>query len=348
MTLRDRLISALRGERGDRLPLLDAGYARVAAWHGRGLPETVDTEEQVERYFGLDRGLHLCLLNGHASMAVAPAGALTTYLERYLGEATAEPSFFTPRQPEMIPAGTEGTLENLLAHRRADDPRRLDDNTLQARAVSLADEHAAIGTYLWGFAACQAALLAPELLADTVLLRRVNEHHLDFCTVLLDRIVAQAPVDFLLLEDDASPLAADTWQSLQEPYYRDILAHARGLGIEAVVLYSRADLTPPLADLHAAGVDAYFPGYPADLSSLRQTISTLTLVGGIDHRLLAAGREAIDQVLKLLKLLAAAGHLIPSLNAPVPEDTPLSAYHYYLERKWSLLIETDQRSSRFS
>lgn len=68
MTQRDRFIQTLLFQGADRLPLMDAGYTCVSAWHGQGLPETVDSEEQVEKYFGLDRGVALCLLTDHESM----------------------------------------------------------------------------------------------------------------------------------------------------------------------------------------------------------------------------------------------------------------------------------------
>lgn len=65
MTPGERFMRCLNFESVDRIPVMDFGYWRetIDAWHKQGLPAEVDSTEEVERYFGCDRGFETNLVN---------------------------------------------------------------------------------------------------------------------------------------------------------------------------------------------------------------------------------------------------------------------------------------------
>ena len=58
-------MKAISFESVDRIPMMDFGYWRetIDYWHKQGLPADVDSTEEVEAYFGLDRGFETNLVN---------------------------------------------------------------------------------------------------------------------------------------------------------------------------------------------------------------------------------------------------------------------------------------------
>ncbi len=65
MTPGERFMKAISFESVDRIPMMDFGYWRetIENWHKQGLPAEVDSTEEVEAYFGLDRGFETNLVN---------------------------------------------------------------------------------------------------------------------------------------------------------------------------------------------------------------------------------------------------------------------------------------------
>ena len=56
MTTRERFNKVLHWQKPDRVPNMDFGYwdETIVAWHDQGLPRDVQTNEDVERYLGLE------------------------------------------------------------------------------------------------------------------------------------------------------------------------------------------------------------------------------------------------------------------------------------------------------
>lgn len=360
MTQRDRFIQTLLFQGADRLPLMDAGYTCVSAWHGQGLPETVDSEEQVEKYFGLDRGVALCLLTDHESMGVSlPAGRHSPYLAALMGEQPEDLSFLAPRPPRSdFPLKSAHDLEGIEAKRKGSDPRRLVPE-YKRRLDGLQLEEAAVGLYLWGFFTCQLELIGPDALAPTyfsnpALIHRINLHHLQFCRELLELAAKQVPLDFVIIGESLIspariPLTPNLYQEFLKRYYTELLAAIRAQNVEVIALCGQGLSTGLLDLLQQAGINACLPCTVSagdDPLMLREHYPEMALFGGIDHRAVISGREAINAELRRIRPLVKAGGYIPALDAALPPETPLANYEYYLARKWEMFFE-DQNPRRF-
>jgi len=360
MTQRDRFIQTLLFEGADRLPLMDAGYACLSAWHEQGLPGTVDTEEQVERYFGLDRGISLCLLTDHDAMGVSlPGGRYSPQLAALMGEKPQEPSFFAPRPPRNeFPLKSAADLEGIEAKRKGNDQRRLAPEW-RKRLEGLKLEEAAVGLYLWGFYTCQLELMGPDVLARTyfstpALIHRINLHHLQFCRDLLEMASKQATIDFVIIGESLIgpariPLTPNLYQEFMKRYYTELLSSIRAKNVEVIALCGNGLTAGLLGPLQQAGINACLPCTMAvgdDPLTLREHYPEMALFGGIDHRAVLSGRDAINTELRRIRPLVKTGGYIPALDTALPPETPLANYEYYLARKWEMFYE-NQHAQRF-
>jgi len=360
MNQRDRLIQTLQFEGTDRLPYMDSGYTCLDAWHEQGLPPTVDTEEQVEKYFGLDRGFSLCLLTDHDSMAITPpAGRHSPHLAALMGEIPREVTFFTARSPgaNVVPLKTPVDLEAVAAKRRGNDQRRLVAEWAH-RLEALQREEAAVGIYLWGFFTCQLELLGSDALARTYLknpamIHRINLHHLQFCRELLEMVRARTSIDFAVIGETFGSarvqLTPNLYKEFMKRYYTELISAIRGKNVETIALSGAGLACGLLEPLRQAGINACLPCAVAagdEPLALREKNPPLALYGGIDYRAVLAGRDAINAELRRIRPLVKAGGYIPALDNALPPETPLANYEYYLAQKWAMFFE-DQNPRRF-
>jgi|GEM_PF-2352232 len=354
MNQRDRFIQTLQFEGTDRLPYMDSGYACLEAWHEQGLPATVDTEEQVEKYFGLDRGFSLCLLTDYDSMAVTPpASRHSPHLAALMGETPREETFFTPRQPgaNVVKLKTPADLEAVAAKRRGNDQRRLVADWSH-RLETLQREEAAVGIYLWGFFTCQLELLGPDALAraylsNPAMIHRINLHHLQFCRELLEMVKSRTPIDFAVIGETPGgvarvPLTPNLYKEFMKRYYTELIAAIRGKNVEVIAVSGTRLAAGLLKPLRHAGINACLPCAAAagdDPLALHEKHPQIALYGGIDHRAILAGRDAINTELRRIRPLVKAGGYIPALDYALPPETPLANYEYYLAQKWGMFFE---------
>jgi uroporphyrinogen decarboxylase len=88
--------------------------------------------------------------------------------------------------------------------------------------------------------------------------------------------------------------------------------------------------------VEAIGMDAMSPFEVAsgcDVVEIGRQYPGLAMFGGIDKRVLARGREAIDAHLEyILPAMRARGGYIPTSDHGVPEEVSYENYLYYRER----------------
>jgi uroporphyrinogen decarboxylase len=89
-----------------------------------------------------------------------------------------------------------------------------------------------------------------------------------------------------------------------------------------------------------AGIDGMHPCEIAagcDPVLLRQKHPNCTLIGGLDKRAIASGREGVDSELRRVQPVLEKGAYIPMLDHYVPPDVSYQTYLYYVERRRELL-----------
>jgi uroporphyrinogen decarboxylase len=125
------------------------------------------------------------------------------------------------------------------------------------------------------------------------------------------------------------------------PYYRQIIDNLKARQIDPTRhLYVQIDtdgFAPPTIPLYREiGMDAMSPFEVAsgcDVVQIGREWPHLAIFGGIDKRVLAQGREAIDRMVeRILPAMRERGGYIPTCDHGVPEEVPYEDYLHYRER----------------
>ena len=126
------------------------------------------------------------------------------------------------------------------------------------------------------------------------------------------------------------------------PYYQQLIANAKARQLDrSRHLYVQIDtdgFADPVIPLYreAIGMDVMSPFEVAagcDVLRTAREYPGLAIFGGIDKRVLAQGREAIDEMLlRILPAMRARGGYIPTCDHGVPEEVPYADYLYYRQR----------------
>ena len=126
------------------------------------------------------------------------------------------------------------------------------------------------------------------------------------------------------------------------PYYQQIITNAKARQIDKarhvhVQVDTDGDARPVLpVYMRSIGLDAMSPFEVAsgcDVVEIGRQYPNLFILGGIDKRILAQGREAIDRHLEyIIPAMRARGGYIPTCDHGVPEEVPYEDYLYYRQR----------------
>jgi len=126
------------------------------------------------------------------------------------------------------------------------------------------------------------------------------------------------------------------------PYYQQLVANIKARQIDrSRHLYVQVDtdgFADPVIPLYreAIGMDVMSPFEVAagcDVVRTAQAYPDLAIFGGIDKRVLASGRDAIDAMLeRIIPPMRERGGYIPTCDHGVPAEVPLADYVYYRKR----------------
>ena len=194
-------------------------------------------------------------------------------------------------------------------------------------------------------------LLGPErafyaLYDEPDLVHDMMEFNAEFIASLLPRVLDQAPITSLFFWEDmcyrSGPLISPAmFREFMLPRYRRITDLARSRGIDVIFVDSDGDVTELIPLWLEAGINGIYPMEVAagnDLVELRREYGRdLLMTGGIDKRVLARDRRAIDDELAARIPLAEQGGYIPHIDHGIPHDVPYENFAYYWERKKELL-----------
>lgn len=184
---------------------------------------------------------------------------------------------------------------------------------------------------------------------DPHLMHDIMQHWAEFYIGLCDRVLPNAEVDFVYIWEDMAfkngPLIGpNLFREFVLPYYKQLIRRIRSLGVGRVLVDSDGDNRPLLDQFAEAGVNIFFPlEIAANMEPLpiREVYGRkLVLWGGIDKRVLARDRAAIENELrrKVPQLIEDGGY-IPAIDHSVPPDVPFENYCYYTQ----LLRELTER-----
>jgi uroporphyrinogen decarboxylase len=182
---------------------------------------------------------------------------------------------------------------------------------------------------------CIAYYDEPEMVHD------IMKHWLAINAEILTVVSKYLAIDnYLIWEDMAyknGPLIGpEMFRTFMLPYYKDLVAHAKSLGVKAVSVDTDGDCISLIPLFLESGVDAMIPfevQSGMDVVKIREQFGDVfTIIGGIDKRALATGRDEIKkEVDRVCSYFKDSLRYIPSLDHTVPIDVPYENFLYYIE-----------------
>ena len=156
---------------------------------------------------------------------------------------------------------------------------------------------------------------------------------------------SRARVDVVHLWEDMcgrqGPLISPRdWRAFMAPCYRRIhdFCVQSGIPILSVDTDGQPDLiVPPMMETVVNYLWPLEVAAGCDVNMYRERYPTLGLMGGIDKRALAEGKEAIDSELKRIRPAMEKGRYIPELDHGIPNDVSWQNYCYYAQRLGQLI-----------
>ena len=168
---------------------------------------------------------------------------------------------------------------------------------------------------------------------------------------LADRVTAEhqkyVSIDELLLDEDIcyknGPLISpDMMREFLLPYYQQLISNIKSRQLDKsrhlfVHVATDGDVYPVIELLiKEIGMDYMSPFEAAagcDVVEVGKKHPGLLIRGGIDKRILAAGRESIDREIdRVMPVMKARGGYIPTCDHGVPEEVDFNDYLYYRKR----------------
>ncbi len=159
----------------------------------------------------------------------------------------------------------------------------------------------------------------------------------------LERVQAFVELDQISLAEDicynAGPLISpDMIREFLFPYYQQVAGNARARQAQPLHLYvdTDGDARHVIDAYRGIGMDVMMPFEVAsgcDVVEIGRQYPDLVMSGGIDKRVLADSKEAIEAHLQhIMPPMVERGGYVPMCDHGVPDNVPLENYLYYRER----------------
>lgn len=120
------------------------------------------------------------------------------------------------------------------------------------------------------------------------------------------------------------------------PYYDQLIKFAKSHGVKSITVDTDGDCRKLLPLFNSVGVNAFMPfevQAGMDVTQIRKDFGdNFTIIGGIDKRALAVGKDAIrKEVDRVLPYFLESGRYIPCLDHTVPVNVSYENYKYYID-----------------
>jgi len=358
MTTRERFNRVLHWEVPDRVPNMEFGYWKktVEVWHGQGLPERLKTDEDVERYLGLE-GISIIpeipVKNGlfpafeERTLEVRDGRRIISRTDGAICEV-AESDSSIPRFIRF-PVETREDWEKFRAERLDMNlPARIGDVRHTAAAAHAAGMPALIhcgSLYGWIRDFMGLENLSIALITDRAWMEDIMEHLTEMTLFLIDRALDGVDVDVAWWWEDMcynhGPLVSPRlFEEMMVPRYKKITEALSRRGVNVNVLDCDGRIYDLVPGWLRGGINCMFPIEAAHTDPLRLRRDYgdgVFLIGGVNKLALIAGPEAIDREMERLHPLVEGGGYIPTVDHRVPPDVTFENYLYYLEKKKEII-----------
>ena len=173
---------------------------------------------------------------------------------------------------------------------------------------------------------------------------------LDIMDAGFRRVQSTIEIDEIYLAEDICfnhglLISPDTMREFLLPYYQQLIgnARARQRGDIGLHIDTDGDCRPAIPIYNELGMTRMSPMEVAsgcDVVAIAQQYPDLVISGGLDKRILAAGKDAIEAHLQyIIPFMVERGGYIPTCDHGVPDDVSFENYMYYRTR----LCELDHK-----
>jgi hypothetical protein len=369
MNKKECFLGILTGEKVDRIPVMDFGYwpETILEWHKQGLPLSVKTDADVERYFGLDLGFEQNEVNGFDEKGEKGSvfRIFPKFPSKVLEEDESSVTVFsgegvvlrqgkgTVSIPQFIrfPVQTMEDFKNILPRLNGKDPGRIrPDFNIIIEKLKASGE--AVGLWIDGFFAWPRELMGLEGLSvalydEPELVHAINKQHIEFIKDYTTTFLKEIQIDYAVFFEDMAyknaPLISP--QHLNEfmmPYYKELICWLKNNGVKRVIIDSDGNITKLAELFKEAGANALSPceiNAGSTPEVLWNICPDITLIGGVAKTALIAGKDAIDIEMEKMRDRLKTGRYIPAVDHRVPPDVSMENYKYYVECKKAILKE---------
>ncbi|MBM3475169.1 MAG: hypothetical protein FJX75_18050 [Armatimonadetes bacterium] len=349
MSFREAFRAIMSFERADFLPQFEWGYwpATIERWRSEGLPKGVEPWEHFGLTWYEHAPVNMGLLPHFETELLKDEG--DTVVQRQWDGVIVRRRKDDLSMPQWLdfPVKTRRDWDAIVERLDPHTPGRYPDDWPQrVTAWQTRDHLLTPGCCSVSFFGWLRALMGVEnlLLAyhdDPDLIHAMNRHHLDFLRTVMERELQEVEFDFAFIWEDMAykggPLISPAMvREFMLPYYRELFDFLRAHGITLILLDSDGDITQLIPLFTEVGVDGLLPFECAaghDVRLVREQHPRLRILGGLDKRALALGKDAIAAELDAkLPFMFARGGYLPSIDHHIPPDVSLEAFAYYVER----------------
>jgi hypothetical protein len=324
------------GVRGESVPHDVTSTAKV---------RDADAHEQL----GLDAALVTLPVNAGTQPAFAAVVIDETEDLRIVQDELGVRKAFNKKSPSVprylsFPVACRDDFEKLKAERF---PRELADRVprdwaARVSAYGQRDYPLAVGGLPYGFFGFLRLLMGEEKLFvgfydQPDLLRDILTFMTDLWIDLWEQALSATTVDCAHFWEDmayrnASLISPALFRAFIMPCYRKITSFLRARGVSTVLVDTDGNLDELIPLFLESGVTGLYPievQAGNDAVAIRRRYPRLQMMGGIDKKKVALGRQAIDRELAQVPFLLGSGGYIAHLDHLAPPDVSWSDFCYY-------------------
>ncbi len=354
MNQRERFVACMNYEPVDHVPEREFGYWEDTfdRWHDEGLPEEIDNNAIADEFFGFERR-HTVPTSVGPHPRFEGRVLEETDEHRIIQDTDGVKKIVYTDGKDTIPRYLEFPIkdreswEDFKERLRIDDPARCRDDWDEiAQQTKNADVPVQIhGGSLFGRLRNWIGFEGIAIMCydDPELLEEMIEHLCQMAVAVIEPAVeAGCEVDCGSFWEDMNfkqgcIISPEMFHEWLTPRYTRITDLMYEMGATTCYVASDGNVTDVIVGWVAGGVNCMFPVEDAagsDPVEIREQWGReVLMMGGVNKRALAAGRDAIDEEVAKLKPLVDEGGFIPHVDHRVPPDVSYDDYLYYLRTK---------------
>ena len=176
---------------------------------------------------------------------------------------------------------------------------------------------------------------------DPDLVRQMINDTVDLLIAIYDPVLSELPGDCAMISEDMCYktgcfISPAMFREFMLPAYHRLVDFYRGHGMDIIYLDTDGDVTDLIPLLMEAGVTGLHPFEVTgrcDIVDIRKAYPRFQIMGGVDKKKIAMGRQAIDEELeRKIPFVFEGGGFIPFIDHTIPPEVSWDNFCYYRRR----------------